>query len=470
MEGVQRIYSPFTDLHKRVRTGFSEFLHLEGSGSIVLLIATIIALLWANSDGAEAYFALLETEIGIQVGEFNLTESLVDFINDVLMVLFFLVVGLEIKREFIVGELSSAKKAVLPIMAAVGGMLLPAGIYGIINAGQPGADGWGIPMATDIAFALGVLALLGSRIPIGLKVFLTALAIADDIGAVLVIAIFFSDHILWNWLAIAAFILFIMALFNLGGVQNLTLYVLLGIGVWYAIFESGVHSTIAGVLIALVIPARSRRQPIEFVTWSRKRLEEIERIDVPGEHVLQTDDQQLIARTLQQAAHDVQAPLQRLLFSLHPWTTFLILPLFAFANAGIRIVDNDMFELLLSPVSIGIILGLIIGKQVGVTLFSYLAVRLRLAGLPGGVTWKQVYGVSILAGIGFTMSLFIADLAFEDNEILLEQAKAAILVASLIAGIWGALFLYLTNPAPLPGQRASQTETDMHTHVDEVDR
>jgi NhaA family Na+:H+ antiporter len=468
MEGVYKLYSPLTDLHRRVRTGFAEFLHLQASGSIVLLVATIMALLWANSAWAEAYFTLLETEIGVQVGEFHLAESAVDWINDVLMVLFFLVVGLEIKREFIVGELSAPRKAVLPVTAAVGGMVVPAVLYAFINAGQAGADGWGIPMATDIAFALGVLALLGSRIPASLKIFLTALAIADDIGAVLVIAVFFSDQILWNWLAVAALFLIIMTLFSVGGVQNLTIYILLGIGVWYAIFQSGVHSTLAGVLIALVIPARSRRQPLDFVTWSRKRLEEIEQLDVPGAHVLESDDQQLLARTLQQAAHDVQAPLQRLLFSLHPVTTFLVLPLFAFANAGIRLVDNDMLELLLSPVSMGIILGLVIGKQVGITLFAYLAVKLRLARLPAGVAWKQVYGVSILGGIGFTMSLFIADLAFETNEILLEEAKAAILVASLIAGVWGALYLYLTNPPLLTRQIASSAETSVPSEMDDA--
>ena len=318
-------------------------------------------------------------------------------------------------------------------------------------------------MATDLAFALGVLALLGNRIPVSLKVFLTALAIADDIGAVLVIAIFFSEQILWNWLGVAAILLIIMALFGIGGIQNLALYVLFGFGVWYAIFQSGVHSTIAGVLIALVIPASARRQPLEFVTWSRKKLEEIELLDVPGAHVLESDDQQLIARTLQKAAHDVQAPLQRLEFSLHPVTIFLILPLFAFANAGIRLVDNDMGELLLSPVSLGIILGLVIGKQFGITAFSYLAVKLRLAWLPAGVSWKQLYGVSILGGIGFTMSLFIADLAFENNALLLEEAKAAILVASLITGIWGALFLFLTTPRP--GATAGNDVSESHVEV-----
>jgi NhaA family Na+:H+ antiporter len=459
-------------MQQRVRSGFAEFLHLEVSGSVVLLIATIVALLWANSAWSEAYFTILETEIGLEVGQFSFAESAVDWINDVLMVLFFLVVGLEIKREFIVGELSAPRKAILPVAAALGGMVLPPILYLMVNAGQPGAEGWGIPMATDLAFALGVLALLGSRIPVSLKIFLTALAIADDIGAVLVIAIFFSEQILWNWLAIAAILLIIMALFGVGGIQNLTLYVLFGFGVWYTIFQSGVHSTIAGVLIALVIPASARRQPLEFVTWSRKKLEEIELLDVPGAHVLESDDQQLIARTLQKAAHDVQAPLQRLEFSLHPVTTFLILPLFAFANAGIRLVDNDMGELLLSPVSLGIILGLVIGKQFGITAFSYLAVKLRLARLPAGVSWKQLYGVSILGGIGlvsmlggigFTMSLFIADLAFDNNAVFLEEAKAAILVASLIAGVWGALFLFLTNPRPgaTAGNNVSESDVEV---------
>ena len=399
-----------------------------------------MALVLANSPLAESYFAFWELELGFSLGSAEFSESLLHWINDGLMAFFFFVVGLEIKREFLVGELSSVRQAILPIMAAVGGMVVPAAIYLLVLGGREGANGWGIPMATDIAFALGVLALLGSRIPNTLKIFLTALAIADDIGAVLVIAFFYTSEIAWIWLGIAAIFFVVLTFCALIRVQAGFIYILLALGVWVAFLESGIHATIAGVLIALVIPAKSRAHPVEFVAWGHERLNEIERINVPDAHVLETDDQQAIARALQVAARSTQAPLQRLMHDLHPLTTFIVLPLFALANAGISFEGVQIGDIALQPVSFGVFLGLVLGKQIGITLFSFLTVRLGLADLPPRVEWPELYGAAWLGGIGFTMSLFVSSLAFDDP-LLLAEAKLAILVASVVSGVVGYLIL-----------------------------
>ncbi|KAA3656858.1 MAG: Na+/H+ antiporter NhaA [Chloroflexi bacterium] len=428
----------------QMRRGFADFFHLEVSGSIVLLVATISAMILANSPLTETYFALWETKIGIKVGTFEFIESLLHWINDGLMAVFFFVVGLEIKREFMVGELSSLRKATLPVMAAIGGMLIPALTYIIFNADGAGIRGWGVPMATDIAFALGVLALLGSRIPVGLKVFLTALAIADDIGAVLVIAFFYTAEIHWYWLGIAALLFLLLVSFNVFKVRASYLYLIVAIGIWFAFFESGVHATIAGVLTALFVPTQPRRRPIEFVVWGREKLNELEQVGMQGHDALENHPQHVLAEALRQAARHVQSPLRRLEHTLHPITTYAILPLFALANAGIPLSGGRFFDILLQPVSLGIVAGLVLGKQIGITLFSFLAIRLGLADLPTGVSWVQLYGASWLGGIGFTMSIFVSGLAFLNDSFIL-QAKAAILVASVIAGIFGFLILFLTS-------------------------
>jgi NhaA family Na+:H+ antiporter len=318
-------------------------------------------------------------------------------------------------------------------------MLVPAAVYAFFNAGGPGSVGWGVPMATDIAFALGVLALLGDRIPSGLKVFLAALAIADDIGAVMVIALFYTASIAWNWLAVAAVLVAVLVAFNYLNVQSPVPYFVVGSVIWFAFLHSGVHATIAGVIVAFTIPSRARRGPVEFVDWARDKLDEILQQDVPGAHVLDSDEQQICAMEIREEAKYVQAPLQRLMHGLHPVTTFAVLPLFALANAGVPLAGESVADLL-SPVSIGVAAGLLVGKQAGIFAFTWALVRSGIATLPSGVGWRHVWGAAWLGGIGFTMSLFVAGLAFGDAG-LLSEAKLAILATSVVAGVGGYLVL-----------------------------
>jgi len=432
-----------------VLTGmFQEFFHSEATGSILLLIATVLALLLANSPWADVYFALLHTEIAVHIGPYNLVLDMHELVNDGLMVIFFLVVGLEIKREVVVGELSTARKAILPVAAAVGGMLFPALVYVAANAGKVGMDGWGIPMATDIAFALGILALLGSRVPPALKVFLTALAIADDIGAVLVIALFYTAEVHWVPLAIAGLLLLLIVVAGRAGIRSGAIYVLLGFGVWLTILLSGVHATTAGILVALTIPVRARMDPEEFLTTGYAKLEELSGSELTTESMIHDHEQLETIIDLHNAARCMRPVGLMLEEYFHPILVWMVLPLFAFFNAGVQF-SGRFFDALFHPVSLGIILGLVVGKQIGITFFAWLAVRSGQATLPEGVSWRLVYGTSWLAGIGFTMSLFIASMAFADP-ILVSIAKVGILVGSLICGIVGYLLLRLWLPAEEP--------------------
>lgn len=430
-------------LRRQAYRRFDHFVHAETTGGIILLINTVIALLLANSALAPVYHQALEIHAGIEIAGVMFSHSLLEWINDGLMAIFFLAVGLDIKREFVHGELSGVRKAMLPIAAALGGMVVPALIYANMNLGGPGMRGWGVPMATDIAFALGAISLLGRRVPTGLKIFLVALAVVDDLGAVVVIALFYTAGIQWGWLLAGLALLLVLMLFNRINVMTLPPYLLLGVCLWFVFLQSGIHATIAGVLLALTIPARTLYTPAEFVTRSRTQLARIERIDAPGAHALDTGRQQKLARDIQVAATSIQPPLQRLLLGLHPLVTFVVLPLFALANAGVSLHGMDAAAALTQPVTLGVIMGLVLGKQLGITLASFLAVRLRLATLPSGVAWKHVYGASCLGGIGFTMSIFIGSLAFDDLQVLAE-AKLAILLASLIASTGGSLYLFLT--------------------------
>ena len=427
-------------LPSRLREGFGEFLHTEVAGAAALLIATVVALLIANSPWHAVYDALWRIEAGITFGPLAFHESLLHWVNDALMALFFFVVGLEIKREFLVGELSQARKALLPILAAVGGMVVPALIFAFFNHGGPGAHGWGVPMATDIAFVIGAMALLGERVPSGLKVFVVALAIADDIGAILVIAIFYTSGVKLAWLGLVVALFIVLLLLNRRGVDSPWPYFIIGGALWFSMLMSGVHSTIAGVLVAMTIPAVAKVDPMEFTRDTRERLDRIEATHVPGVHVLCDDTQQLVALDIRREARHTAPPLQRLEFALHPWTTFLVLPLFALGNAGVRVVGVDFLQLLTLPVGIGVILGLVVGKPIGVAGMTWLAVKLKIAELPEGVRWRQVLGAGVLAGIGFTMSLFVASIAFRGVAETVE-AKAGILVASVIAGGLGYLVL-----------------------------
>lgn len=431
---------------ERIFSPFKEFARIEAGGGIILLFFTLVALIWANSPWAEIYKHLWEIAINVEFGGFVLSKPLHAWINDGLMAVFFFGVGLELKREILVGELSSPRQAALPIAAALGGMLVPAGIYLLFNRGGDGVSGWGIPMATDIAFSLGVLTILGKRIPLSLKIFLTALAIVDDIGAVLVIAFFYTSHISWMDLFIGAGFLVLLLGANWAGIRHPLIYAILGIGgLWLAFLLSGVHATIAGVLAAFAIPARTRIDPKDFVVQSRELINNFEEVSEAGKGTWTNKDQQAIIHILEENCERVQTPLQRLEGALHPWVTYVILPLFALANAGVSL-RGDPISTFSHPVTLGIVLGLVLGKQVGITLFSYLAVKLGVAKLPGGVTWGHIYGVGLLGGIGFTMSLFIAGLAFGESPFLIDS-KLGILLASLVSGIAGWMFLRFLKPS-----------------------
>ncbi len=429
---------------------FNNFIKAEASGGIFLLAATAAALIWANSSAAEYYFKLWHTHVSLSFGNSSLDYSLHHWINDGLMAVFFFVVGLEIKREFLVGELSSLKKTALPVAAALGGMIFPALIYLFFNSSGAGIGGWGIPMATDIAFAIGILALLGSRIPISLKIFVTALAIADDIGAVLVIAFFYTSQISIYALSSAAGFMLLLIIANKTGVRNLLIYTLLGIGLWISMIFSGIHATIAGVLLALTVPASSRIEPDKFVESSKTLLKSFDESGEAGKDVLKNEARLSYVQKLEENCEMVMTPLQKFEHALTPWVSFFIMPIFALANAGVKLDDNFL-QRFTEPVSIGIITGLFFGKQAGILLFSWISVKIKLAVKPADIRWTQIYGAGILAGVGFTMSLFISNLAFTD-ELLNEAAKVGILSASIISAVAGTLLLLYFGKNAMPGK------------------
>lgn len=434
---------------------FQRFAQAQAAQGILLLLCTAAALIWANSPWGQVYVAFWHTEIALEVGSRVLAKSLLHWINDGLMVLFFFVVGLEIKRELLAGELASARKAAVPIAAAAGGMLAPALIYTAFNLGGEGAAGWGVPMATDIAFALGVLTLVGSRVPLGLKVFLVALAIVDDIGAVLVIAVFYSEGVSLTALGGAAAVLALLVLVNRSGVRHTVVYGGLGVALWLLFLFSGVHPTVAGVLLAMTIPARSDISSERFARKMRELLVPFERAGGRHATILGDERRQAAALEIEHAVERIGVPLVRLEHSLQPWVAFVIMPLFALANAGVPL-SGDIGRRLFHPVGLGVILGLVVGKQLGITSFAFLATRLGPAQAPGGATWMQIYGTSWLGGIGFTMALFIAGLAFEGTE-LLDVAKTAILTASAVSGAGGWVILRLLAPR---ARRAGNSPVD----------
>jgi NhaA family Na+:H+ antiporter len=414
---------------------FQEFFRLEAAAGILLMGCTVAALVLANSPLAGLYDALWHTKLSAGFGPWSIAKPLHVWINDGLMAIFFFAVGLEIKREVLVGELATVKKAMLPIAAAIGGMVVPAVIYYALNGGRPGAHGWGIPMATDIAFALGVLALLGDRVCLSVKIFLTALAIVDDIGAVLVIALFYTAEVSLHALGVGAVFLAALVIANRSGVNNPLVYTVLGLGLWAAFVKSGVHPTVAGVIIAMTIPARQQISDADFLKRSGKILDSFRETSEKGGRMIATESQRRAAAALNRASQFVQTPLQRIEHELHPWVTFFIMPLFALANAGVNI-STGLSEAMTDRVSLGIIAGLVVGKQLGITLFAWLAVKTRLAALPHDIAWKDIYAAGWLGGIGFTMSLFITNLAFDESS-LLTVSKVGILTASLIAGAVG---------------------------------
>jgi NhaA family Na+:H+ antiporter len=423
----------------------SRFINEEAYGGILLILATFAAMIWANSSVYGSYHHLWhEFKVGFSWGELRMIESLHYWINDGLMAIFFFVVGLEIKREIMGGELSSLKKASLPITAAIGGMLVPALLYAFVTINYPEyINGWGTPMATDIAFALGLLAMLGNRVPLNLKIFLTALAIADDLGAVMVIAVFYTESIDFNELLYAGFFLVVLIAANLAGIRRTVFYAVIGFsGVWIAFIYSGVHATIAGVLIALTIPARTKIGEIDYIDKLTIYLDKFKNENPDSKSTLLTKGQVYLISKIKDLNDKAHTPLQKIEHALHPITAYFILPIFALSNAGVHI-DGQIDDMLLHPISLGIIAGLVLGKFLGISLLSRLVVKLKWAELPEGVTWRHIYGVAFLAGIGFTMSMFISDLAFKDDQFK-QIAKVGIMAASLISALIGMVWLSST--------------------------
>jgi NhaA family Na+:H+ antiporter len=411
---------------------FEAFTRTEASGGILLLLAAVVAMVWANSPLAESYFSLWSTTLTVGVGDAALSKPLQLWINDGLMALFFLLVGLEIKREVLVGELSSPRQAALPLAGAVGGMVVPAAFYVAFNLGTPTLDGWAVPMATDIAFALGIMALLGSRVPTALKVFLTALAIADDLAAVLVIALFYTADLALLPLAATGLILLLLVGLNRAGVRHPGIYLAVGAALWLAVLKSGVHATVAGVLLAMTVPARRK---MDLPTFARRAGEVLDLLEAE-EGKRPSPEAMDAVHGLEVACSDLDTPLARLEHGLHPWSAYLIMPVFALANAGVAIGSESLGGLT-SSAGMGVVAGLFLGKQIGVTGFAWLAERMGWASRSEGVSWRQVHGVACLCGIGFTMSLFIAGLAFPAGSPVLDGTKLAIVVGSLLSGLLG---------------------------------
>ncbi|GAE18481.1 Na+/H+ antiporter NhaA [Bacteroides pyogenes] len=421
-----------------------KFSSSDIAASILLFVAAIAAAVIANSSFAPAYQEFLNHELNLQIGRLNLLSHggenlrVIEFINDGLMTIFFLMVGLEIKRELLVGELSSFGKAVLPFIAACGGMLLPVLIYTFIcPPGTEGGGGMAIPMATDIAFSLGVLSLLGNRVPLSLKIFLTAFAVVDDIGGILVIAIFYSSHILVDYLLIAALLFLVLYLIGQRGTNNKIFFLIIGVLIWYLFLQSGIHSTISGVLLAFVIPAKPRLDVGRYIERIRHTISEFPEME--SESIVLTNEQIAKLKEVESASDRVISPLQSLEDNLHGAVNYFILPLFAFVNAGVVFGGGDS---LIGHVSMAVTLSLLLGKFIGIYLFTGLAIKLRVTTMPEGMNWTNLAGVSLLGGIGFTVSLFIANLSFGvDYPVLLNQAKFGVLSGSILSGVLGYLLL-----------------------------
>ncbi len=419
---------------KRLTEALTRFIHVQAAGGVVLLVCTIVALSLANSPFSYDYLAIWKTKVGLSIGSIDFSHSLKHWINDGLMAIFFFVIGLEVKRELVLGELRSPRSAALPLVAAIGGMVVPAGIYLALQWGEPGIRGWGVPMATDIAFVVGCMAILGKRVPHGLRVMILSLAIADDIGAIMVIAIGYTDSI--NLISLALGVVGIAAVVALQrlGVQRITVYIVVGALAWLAFHESGVHATIAGVILGMLTPTSSHRSPGrigEILNWLQRTFEGDNRVH---------HDRPVAVRGASIAIRQTISPLEYLENVLHPWVAFFIMPVFALANAGVPFSISDFAH----PVAVATAAGLALGKPLGITLLALIAVRVGLATLPASLTWRHIIGGGFLAGIGFTMALFIAGLAFDGE--LLNASKVGILGASAVAAIFGLAILYVGKP------------------------
>jgi NhaA family Na+:H+ antiporter len=421
-------------LARTVARPITRFLHVEAASGVLLLAAAVVALVWVNSPWSASYHDIWTTDVALTVGRHTLDADLRHWVNDGLMALFFFVLGLEIKQELVSGQLASVRAAAVPALGALGGMVVPAAIYLAVNHGGPGAGGWGIPIATDVAFSLGVLALLGSRAPAGLKVLLLGLAIVDDIGAILVIAVFYAAHLALGWLALGAAGLAVVAVLRRLRVWYLPVYAALGVGIWWCTWESGVHATIAGVALGLLTPAR----PL---------MDDVDADRIAAELSADTDVDAAEVRDISFRVRESVPVAERLADVLHPWTSYVIVPLFALANAGVELSRHRLADAATSRITIGVVVGLVVGKLVGVTAAIGVGTRAGPGEVPEGVTGRHVVGMAALAGIGFTVSLFVAALAFEDDPARLDQAKLGVLAASMTAAALGAVILRSAPPA-----------------------
>jgi NhaA family Na+:H+ antiporter len=424
----------------------SKFIHLEYTSGIILFISITIAIIWANSRWLYLYHHIWEINFSIGFDGYVLSHPIHTWINDGLMAFFFFVIGLELKREFMDGELSTINKAILPMSAALGGMLVPALIFYVINQGTDTEHGWGIPMATDIAFALALLSMAGKNVPASIKVFLSALAVADDLGAVLVIAFFYTPSVDFTALGIAGIFLAVLIAGNMLGIRSSFFYLIVGIGVWIGFLLSGVHATIAGVLVAFTIPAVTKIDEVVYSGNLKKLANEFEK-QIPNNSTLTTSQQHITIQQVKYLSLAAETPLQKIEYALHPWVALLIMPLFALSNAGI-VIGTDFLTSIVNPVSIGVTLGLVFGKFIGILLFTWVMVKTGFAALPEGSNWRHITGSALLAGIGFTMSLFISGLAFS-NPAFVDQAKYGILVGSVLSGALGIIVLKTYNAGKL---------------------
>ncbi len=430
--GTLRAQAERSYVSRAIQLPVQQYIHTESIGGAVLLVATIAALVWANSPWSEEYHHFLETRLTLDVALFRVDLSVEEWINDGLMAIFFFVVGLEIKRELLFGQLSSARRAAMPAFAAFGGMIVPAGVFLTVNAGGDAARGWGIPMATDIAFALGVLALLGRRIPMELRVFLLGLAVVDDLGAILVIAVAYTESIDFAQLGLAGGLILVLIAANRVGFSHAAFTAGLAFLIWVAVLNSGIHATIAGVLIGAFTPSKPNYSREEFAQESEALIAEYHTAVVAGDH----DRAEAILGEIEELSQGTEAPLQRLERLAHPWASYVILPVFALANAGIEFDAGGLRDAISSDVTLGIMGGLVLGKVAGITLLPWLASRIGLVELPESVSWTHVAGVGLVGGIGFTVAIFVAGLAFNDP-LLVDKAKLGILGASVLSGLLG---------------------------------
>lgn len=440
----QEYIAPWEKAFDRLLSPLEDFIHRQTTSGILLMLCAVVAIYIANSQWSEAYHHLLAIPFTVGIPGFQLSKSLHHWINDGLMAVFFFVIGLELKREILVGELANLKLAMLPIVAAVGGMLVPVLIYISFNPEGHTLNGWGVPMATDIAFALGALALLGKRIPKNLLTFLIALAIVDDLGAVMVIALFYTETLNTFALTMVAATIVLLVAFNLGGIRRATPYILLGVVLWVAMLKSGVHATLAGIFLAFTIPMRPKYDPGRFLLQINEMVQQIKHTYKRNENIVTNDELRSRVRALGEGVLLVQAPAQIMERKMHIPTAYFIIPVFSLANAGVPIDWSSFGSVVSHPVAIGITAGLVVGKLIGIAGFSWLAVKIGITSLPNGLNFKHIIGAALMGGIGFTMSIFIAELGFAHSAEDLLMAKTGVLLASVLAGVSGFIWLFVT--------------------------